>query len=127
MPVLAVLLGGLVGTGLRIGLDALIVHHDDQFPWSTLLINVVGSFALGLLVARAWPVAPSWLRAGLGAGLLGSFTTFSAFAVSLVSLSRAGFGWVAVIYLVVSVAAGLVAAFLGLRLGRRPEPMEADQ
>ena len=127
MPVLAVVLGGIVGTGLRIGLDALLVHHDDQFPWSTLLINVVGSFVLGLLVARLWPVAPAWLRAGLGAGLLGSFTTFSAFAVSLVTLTRAGLGGIAAVYLVVSVAAGLVAAFLGLRLGRRPEPMEPDQ
>jgi len=127
MPVLAVLLGGIVGTGLRIGLDALIPHQDDTFPWSTLLINVVGSFALGLLVARVWPVAPGWLRAGLGTGLLGSFTTFSAFAVSIVTLTRSGLGWVAVVYLVVSVAAGLVAAFLGLRLGRRAEPMEADQ
>jgi CrcB protein len=127
MPILAVVLGGIVGTGLRIGLDTLIPHTDTGFPWSTLLINVVGSFVLALLVARAWPVAPDWLRAGLGAGLLGSFTTFSAFAVSLVTLTRAGFGWMALIYLVVSVVAGLVAAFLGLRLGARPEPMQADQ
>jgi CrcB protein len=117
MPVVAVVLGGLLGTGLRIGLDALIHHDDTQFPWSTLLINVVGSFALGLLVARVWPGAPAWLRAGLGAGLLGSFTTFSAFAVSLVTLTRAGEGGMALIYLVVSVAAGLAAAALGLRLG----------
>ena len=84
------LVGGLVGTGLRLGIDALLPHADDAFPWSTLLINVVGSFALGVLVARVWPTAPAWLRAGLGAGLLGSFTTFSAVAVSLVALADAG-------------------------------------
>lgn len=126
-PVAAVALGGIAGTGLRIALDALIPHTDTTFPWSTLLINVVGSFALGLLVARVWPIAPAWLRAGLGAGLLGSFTTFSAFAVSLVTLTRAGLGWIAVAYLVVSVAAGLAAAAIGLRLGRRPGPLVPDE
>jgi CrcB protein len=127
MPVAAVLIGGIIGTGLRIGLDALIGHTDTQFPWSTLLINVLGSFALGMLVARVWPVAPMWLRAGLGAGLLGSFTTFSAFAVSLVTLTEGGLGGLAVVYLVVSVAAGLGAAALGLRFGRRPQPIGADE
>jgi CrcB protein len=130
MPVVAVVLGGIVGTGLRIGLDALLPHDDAQFPWSTLLINVAGSFALGLLVARVWPTAPTWLRAGLGTGLLGSFTTFSAFAVSLVTLTRAGMGGIAVVYLAVSVVVGLAAAAAGLRLGRpelRPEPLEPDE
>jgi fluoride exporter len=127
MPIVAVVIGGVLGTGLRILLDAVLPHHDDQFPWSTLFINVVGSFALGILVARIWPVAPSWLKAGLGAGFMGSFTTFSAFAVSLVTLTRAGFGWHAVLSLVVSVLAGLAAALLGLSLGRRPEPMERNE
>ncbi|GAA2076831.1 hypothetical protein GCM10009840_09180 [Pseudolysinimonas kribbensis] len=127
MPILAVLLGGIIGTGLRLGLDALIPHGDAQFPLSTLVINIVGSFLLALLVARIWPIAATWLKAGLGTGLLGSFTTFSAFAVSLVTLTRSGAGWLAVVYLVLSVALGLAAAFLGLRFGRRPEPIEADE
>ncbi len=127
MTVVAVLIGGLVGTGLRLGLDALLPHADDAFPWSTLIINIVGSFALGVLVARVWPIAPAWLRAGLGAGLLGSFTTFSALAVSLVTLTTAGNGSIAVIYLVVSLVAGLGAAFLGLRSGSGPEPIDEDE
>ena len=128
MPVVAVVLGGIAGTALRLGLDALVPHTDAQFPWSTLLVNVVGSFALGLLVARVWPTAPSWLRAGLGTGLLGSFTTFSALAVSLVTLTRAGLGWIAVAFLAASLVLGLAAAALGLRFGRRrPEPLEADE
>jgi len=126
-PVLAVVIGGIAGTGLRIGLDALIPHSDAQFPWSTLVINVVGSFVLGLLVARVWPSAPAWLRALLGAGLLGSFTTFSAFVVSLVTLTRAGEPLLAAGYLLVSVVAGIAAAALGLRTGRRPEPIRADE
>ena len=127
MTFVAVLIGGLIGTGMRLGLDALLPHADDAFPWSTLIINVVGSFALGLLVARVWPIAPTWLRAGLGAGLLGSFTTFSALAVSLVTLTQAGNGWVAAVYLAATLVAGLAAAFLGLRTGTGPEPIDEDE
>lgn len=123
MTILAVLLGGLVGTGLRIALDTLIPHQDAQFPWSTLLINLVGSFALAFLVARVWPTAPAWLRAGLGTGLIGSFTTFSALIVSLLTLTRAGMPLLALVYLLVSLAGGLAAALLGLRLGRAGVPI----
>ena len=49
MTLLAVLVGGLVGTGLRITLDTVIPHTDAAFPWSTLLINLVGSFTLAFL------------------------------------------------------------------------------
>ncbi len=101
MPVLAVLVGGLLGTGLRLGLSALFPAADAEFPWATLLINVVGSFTLALLVARVWPTAPAWLRAGLGSGVLGSFTTFSAVIVSLLALTRAGMPLVAIVYLAV--------------------------
>jgi fluoride exporter len=113
----AVALGGLLGTGARLTIDTL-VHQ----PTSTLAINVAGSFALGLLVARLWSSAAPWLRAGLGAGLLGSFTTFSALAVTVVSL---GVTWSAALYLVASVTLGLLAAWAGLRLGsRRAVPIE---
>lgn len=119
MPLLAVIVGGLVGTGLRLGLDALLPHADDEFPWSTLVINVVGAFVLGALVARVWRTAPDWLRAGLGVGLLGSFTTFSAIAVSLVALAEAGEWATAVGYLIATMVAGLVAAWAGIAAFRR--------
>ncbi len=122
MPLLAVLIGGVIGTGLRLWVDALIPHPDDGFAWSILLINVVGAFALALLVARLWPVAPEWLRAGLGAGVLGSFTTFSAVAVSVVSLARADAWAEAVAYLALTLVAGLGAAWAGLALGSRRAP-----
>ncbi|MBX3100508.1 MAG: CrcB family protein [Salinibacterium sp.] len=115
----AVLVGGAIGTGVRLTIDAVIPHGNTDFPFSTLAVNVVGAFLLGALVARLWEIAPSWLKAGLGAGLLGSFTTFSAFAVSLVSLSEAGEWGAAVGYLVLTVGLGLLAAWLGLSLGRR--------
>lgn len=114
---LAVAIGGMLGTGARLTIDSLLGQ-----PASTLAINVAGSFALGLLVARVWTSAAPWARAGLGAGLLGSFTTFSALAVTLVTL---GFTWPAAVYLVLSIVLGLLAAWAGLRLGsRRPVPVD---
>lgn len=119
MTILAVLLGGLIGTALRLGVDAALPHAETGFPFSTLVVNVLGSFLLGLVVARLWPVAPAWLRAGLGPGVLGSFTTFSALAVSLVALADAGEWALAIAYLAATLALGLGAAFAGLALGRR--------
>jgi CrcB protein len=120
--VLAVLAGGLIGTGLRLGIDALLPHGDDGFPWSTLVINVIGSFALGMLVARVWPLAPEWVRLGLGTGLLGSFTTFSAVVASAVLLTGTGQLLLGLLYLVTTLVAGIGAAFAGVRIGHRPVP-----
>jgi CrcB protein len=118
----AVFVGGAVGTALRLAIDAALPHGDDAFPLSTLLSNVAGSFALGVLVTRLWPVAPAWLRGGLGPGLLGGFTTFSAVAVSLVSLTGAGLGLMAVGYLALTLVLGFAAAAAGLMAGRRTRP-----
>ena len=123
----AVFLGGLVGTALRIGIDAALPHPEDAFPLSTLIVNVLGSFVLGALVARVWPTAPASLRAALGAGLLGSFTTFSAVMVSLVSLGDAGLLGVAAAYLALTLVLGFGAAIAGLALGARPKPIERDE
>jgi len=111
-PLVAVVAGGIIGTGLRLALDTTL-------PFATVVINVVGSFALGYLTARVWPSAPDWLRAGLGPGLLGSFTTFSALAVSVVGLVDAGEWMPALAYLAITILGGLLAAWAGLRLGRR--------
>ncbi|MEO6532909.1 MAG: CrcB family protein [Pseudolysinimonas sp.] len=118
MTLVAVFIGGILGTGLRLAISGLVLP-GSAFPWATFFINVLGSFMLGLLVARVWPAAPAWLRAGLGAGLLGSFTTFSAVMVSLLTLTVAGLTVVAAVYLVASVVVGFAAALLGIRLGVR--------
>lgn len=118
MTAVAVVLGGILGTGLRLGLDQLIAP-DSAFPWATLLINVVGSLVLGYLVARVWPSAPAWLRAGLGTGVLGSFTTFSALIVALLTLTASGMTLLAVVYLVATLVLGFAAALLGIRIGVR--------
>ena len=125
---LAVLLGGAVGTALRLAIDAALPHDDASFPLSTLIINAVGAFVLGALVSRVWGSAPDWLKAALGPGLLGSFTTFSAVAVSLVSLTAANEWMPALGYLGLTLVLGLGAAALGLALGRPlPDDLEWEE
>jgi fluoride exporter len=116
---LAVFLGGALGTLLRLQLDVFIPHRDDEFPLSTLLINVVGSLVLSILVSRLWPVAPAWVRAGLGPGLVGGFTTFSAVMVSMVTLAASSQVLLALGYLVATLLLGFGAAALGFRIGWR--------
>lgn len=123
----AVVVGGMLGTALRLAIELLVPHADAEPPWGILAANTAGALVLGLLVGRVWPVAPDWLRAGLGAGLLGSFTTFSAVAVALVGMTAADQALTAVAYLAATLVLGFGAAALGLRLGRRSdEPSAVD-
>lgn len=119
LDLLAVFLGGLIGTTLRVLVDLALPHRPEQFALSTLLVNVVGSFALGLLVAALWPRVPSWARVGLGPGILGSFTTFSALTVSIVALAQNGDIVGAALSIVLSIGFGMLAAGAGLALGAR--------
>ena len=118
----AVAVGGFVGTALRVGLDGAVPHEPDEFALSTLIVNVVGAFLLGLAVAALWPRVADWVRAGLGAGLLGSFTTFSALTDSVVLLAGTGDALGAFITVVATLALGLTAAALGIAAGRRVAP-----
>ena len=115
----AVAVGGMLGTALRLAIELLVPHAGSEPPWGILAANTAGALVLGLLVGRVWPIAPEWLRAGLGAGLLGSFTTFSAVAVALVGMTAADQALTAVAYLAATLLLGFGAAALGLRLGRK--------
>ena len=115
----AVALGGFAGTLLRYGLG--LAAPEPGFPWTTLGINVAGSLVLGVLTGwwAGRPGFPAWLRSGLGPGLLGSFTTFSAVAVfSVSSAASAGGPGMAAAYLLLSLLLGLSAAIAGLAAGR---------
>lgn len=70
---------GALGAFLRLSITEPMEEHFMKFPWATLLINVLGSAALGVLVgiSHAWPRLPRWAVPVLGTGFLGSFTTFS--------------------------------------------------
>lgn len=124
VAIVAAFLGGVCGTGSRFLLDTVIPHTDSEFPFSTLLVNVVGAFLLGLVVARLWSRFPDWIRVAIGTGFLGSFTTFSAVMVSLVAQTAAGQWWMVIVYLLVSLILGFTAAALGLRVGRVSTPID---
>ena len=120
LTLLAVFIGGAAGPGLRLAADALI--PSGGFALSTLAVNVVGSFVLALLIGRVWGRVPEWMRAGLGAGVLGAFTTFSAITVTVVQFSATGDPGAGAAYLFVSLALGIAAAVLGLLLGGARTP-----
>ena len=120
MPeIILVLLGGAVGTGCRYGLSSLIYARVERpaFPYANLVINVSGSFAIGLLAelfdGRAL-VSPT-ARAALLTGFLGGYTTFSSFSYETFSLIRDGEWFRATLNSVGSVLLGLAAVWLGVR------------
>jgi CrcB protein len=116
MTAVFVAIGGLAGVMARYGIGRLTLH-SDALIWSTVGINVAGSFLLGLLVAEHWFGRD--VREGLGVGFLGGFTTFSTFSVQVVLEADGGRPAKAVAYLLASVLGGIAAAAAGYALGRR--------
>lgn len=118
---LNVALGGAVGAVLRYqtgrGMTALLGPQTvTAFPWATLTVNVAGSLAMGLLagwLARFGTGGEQW-RLLLGVGVLGGFTTFSAFSLEMMLLIERGQAGTALTYALISVIAGLAALYLGL-------------
>lgn len=117
---LAVFVGGAMGTGLRAAVTGVVPAGVASFPWAVLTVNVSGALVLGYLATRFLAVgAGSTLTMPLlGVGLLGSYTTFSTFAVDVVQLAEAGPGVVAAAYAAASLLGGLAAAWLGIRLAQ---------
>ena len=119
--VLAVAAGGALGSLARYLLSGQVGRLlGIGFPWGTLAVNILGSFVMGVLVellAVRWSVSPE-LRAFLTVGILGGFTTFSAFSLEVVLLLERGQTVAAAAYVVASVALSVGALFLGLQLLR---------
>lgn len=115
--VLAVAAGGAVGAVARYGVMVAVGHWlGGGFPYGTLAVNVIGSFALGALVevmAQIWSPGEA-LRALLVVGLLGAFTTFSTFSLDVISLFQRGEVMAAAFYVGASVLLSVLALFAGL-------------
>jgi len=107
---------GLAGVLARYGVTRLTLH-SEALIWSTVGINIVGSFLLGMLAAEHWFSRD--LREALGVGFLGGFTTFSTFSVQIVLDVDGGKPGKAAAYLATSVIGGVAAAAAGFVLGRR--------
>ena len=114
--ILWVAAGGACGAVLRYGVQA--VTADAEFPWGTLLVNIAGCLVIGLVIGAF--AGATWFedlgRPLLVAGVLGGFTTFSAFSVDTVLLWEQGRVVSAVAYVFSSVACCLLAALLGYRI-----------
>ncbi len=117
-------LGGLTRWGVGLALGRWLGH---AFPWATFFINISGSFFLGwfatLVTDRFARGAESWVEADhlrllVAVGFTGAYTTFSTFEYEADQLLRANHAWTSILYLIASVALGLLAVRLGALLAR---------
>ena len=118
---LAVAAGGALGAMGRYLVVVQVGHwFGTGFPLGTIVVNVLGSFVLGVLVELAALVwSPSLeMRAFLVVGVLGAFTTFSTFSMDTILLSERGAALQAALYVAASVALSILAFFAGMRLCR---------
>ena len=123
MNLLLVGIGGALGAIARYLLSGLVLHQttDWKFPLPTFIVNVVGCLVAGILgglIVRSGEFTES-TRLFLFTGLLGGFTTFSAFGVETVHLLREGQLGIAALYVVLSVVAGIGALWLALTVVAR--------
>ncbi len=119
LRVLAVGIGGAVGSMLRYVLSGLVQRSAVSFPIGTICVNVLGCLAIGFLSERMTVAAidPAY-RAGVLIGVLGGFTTFSTFAFESLRLAEEREFGLAALNVTTSVASCLLAAWLGQRLAK---------
>jgi len=120
-PIFLVMLGGAIGAGFRYHIGTVALRNlGPGFPFGTLLVNLLGGLLMGVLagvIART-PVEGEPLRLFLGVGVLGGFTTFSAFSLESFNMLGRGDYAMAVSYAVASVAGSILMLFAGVLLGR---------
>ncbi len=119
MTVLLVALGAAVGAPLRYYVERRVqASHDSVFPWGTLTVNLVGSLMFGILVGGATAGGvPAEIVNAAGVGFCGALTTYSAFGYETVRLGKEGTIRHGFLNVVLSVGAGLAAAYLGVASG----------
>ncbi|MGB3828785.1 MAG: CrcB family protein [Ornithinimicrobium sp.] len=115
---IAVSLGGAVGALLRAEVERRLGGGIGTFPWSTLGINVVGSFGLGMVTLLTVGLRIWWVKPALGTGVLGGFTTFSSYVVVAHMLQLDGQATVALVYAVLTPISCVAAAWLGVHAPR---------
>lgn len=111
-----VALGGAVGSMARFLVSSSV--NDRFHPWGTVLVNIAGSLVLGILIGKWGWGHTSPNRLFMAVGLLGGFTTFSAFSLDTLQLWEDGRIGFALATVLVSVGFGIAAGFVGLSLGR---------
>jgi CrcB protein len=116
LPLLYVMVGGAVGSGARyLTGRAMLSLLGPDYPFGTLAVNLIGGLLMGVLVGvLARTTASETWRLLLGVGVLGGFTTFSAFSLDVVTMIERGAIGVAFGYVLVSVIGSIAALFAGL-------------
>ncbi len=113
--------GGAIGSMLRYLVGLWAVHRfGSGFPWGTLGVNITGSFLIGVLaevIMRKFGASPD-MRVFLITGILGGYTTFSAFSLDAITLVERGDIMLSAVYVIASVALSILAVFSGLALVR---------
>jgi fluoride exporter len=129
VSVMALVLGGFIGTLLRYGIGEALPPLDNGFPLGTLLINLSGCLFLGWFFAWASRRASlkTEVRLGLGTGLTGAYTTFSAFSVQIMDMLGNGQVVSGVAYLLASVVGGIGLTFAGVRLAGERNRRKPDE
>ena len=129
----AISVGGAVGTLARYGLGVAFPASPSGFPWTTFVINCVGSLLIGVLMVLVTEVFDTHplVRPFVGVGILGGFTTFSTYAVDIQRLVDNRAAGTALVYLAVTLLAAIAAAWIGLAatrrvVGRREATVAAD-
>lgn len=117
-PFLQVALGGAIGATARYATYRLLAVHGPGFPVATVAVNVIGSLVMGLLAALMAHRIGNDYAPLLLTGVLGGFTTFSAFSLDALTLWERGQAGGAVIYIAASVILSLLAVIAGLVIGR---------
>lgn len=115
---LAFLVAAAIGAPARFLIDGAVQHATRRpFPWGTCVVNISGSFLLGLLTGLApYHAFPADLRFVLGTGFCGAFTTFSTFAFETIRLAEGGAAGRSIRNVLVNTIGGLLAAAAGLAL-----------
>ena len=112
--------GGAIGASLRFFISSICKIYFPYFPVGTLIVNIIGSFFIGLLAnyLNSKEVSELFFKYFVIIGLLGSFTTFSAFSIETIDLIKEGKISLSLIYILLSFALTISAAFLGLSLNK---------
>ena len=123
MPaLLLVMIGGAIGAGFRFHISSVALRNlGPGFPWGTLLVNLIGGLLMGVLagtLAKGPTLQGEPLRLFLGVGVLGGFTTFSAFSLETANMLIRGDAIMAAVYTLASVVGAVLMLMVGLALTR---------
>lgn len=117
MNIIAVGIGGAIGAVLRASLGD-IIPYSGGFPFATFLCNCIGSFLLSSIITSQSIIKSPILKLSITTGLLGAFTSFSTFSSEVVSLIKAEDYLIALLYVSLSIIAGLALSLVGVKLAK---------